>query len=373
MKVLFISNDPTIFDDGSATRARMRAYAGALGELHIISPAKKGAIYIQEGNLFLYPVHAWKIFRMYVLARKARGICREYEIELISTQDPFEQGQAALYAMFGIPTKLHVQVHTDFLSPGFLEGGRRIRFLNTHRRKIADHVLPLASGIRVVSERVKASLVARYGDRIIEPSVIPIAVSTATPEPASLPTHQFTFAMMTVSRLEPEKHIEDVLAALQIIVAKYPMTGLFIVGSGSERAKLEALVETLSLRGKVVFLGECANATALMRDAQAFIQVSSYEGYGRTLVEAALARVPIVTTDVGIVGEVFKNEQEVLAVPIHDPVAIAKAVERLIEDNSLRQMLPINARVAAETHLAAMGDIPARIVADFAVALRHER
>ena len=80
MKVLFVSNDPTIFDAASAARARMRAYAAAIGlpaqagELHIVSSASKDAREEQDGNLFLHPVHAWKIFRVRALAARAPGL-----------------------------------------------------------------------------------------------------------------------------------------------------------------------------------------------------------------------------------------------------------------------------------------------------------
>ena len=87
-------------------------------------------------------------------------------------------------------------------------------FLNGYRRQIADRVLPEADGIRVVSERVKKSLVERYGSHIVEPTVIPVAVDSNIPEPVRLPTHPFTFSLITVGRLEPEKRIEDIIDAL---------------------------------------------------------------------------------------------------------------------------------------------------------------
>jgi hypothetical protein len=37
MKTLFISNDPTLFDETSPARARMRDYATRMDELHIVS------------------------------------------------------------------------------------------------------------------------------------------------------------------------------------------------------------------------------------------------------------------------------------------------------------------------------------------------
>lgn len=371
MKVLFVSNDPTIFEPTSAARARMHAYAAAIGELHIVSSASTAALDVQEGGLFLHPVHSSKFFRVYTLARRAHALILEYGIEVVSAQDPFEHGLAALRAVRDTDARLHIQVHTDFLSPWFLKSDTarsfmQLPFLNRSRQKIADRVLPAARGIRVVSGRVKASLIARYGNRISEPSVIPVAVDRTVPEPVPLPAHPFTFALIAIGRLEPEKRIGDILITLKMVLAKYPMAGLFVVGEGRERARLERMTRTLGLEGKVIFLGERADARGLMRSAQVFIQASAYEGYGRTLIEAALARVPIITTDVGIVGEVLKDAEEVLVAPVADPMTLAHHVGLLLEGNEIRQELPIHAAAAAHAHLDAVGDLPARIAADLA-------
>lgn len=372
MKVLFVSNDPTIFDTGSAARARMHAYAATIGELHIVSSAGRGAQGGQEGSLFLHPVHTLKLFRMRTLAKRSHALILKHGIEVVSAQDPFEQGLAALRAVQGTSAKLHIQVHTDFLSPWFVRSGNwrsprvRMPFLNHYRRTLADRVLPAASGIRVVSERVQSSLVARYGSRIKEPVVIPVAVDTRVPARVRLPMHQFTFALITVGRLEPEKRIEDILAAMKRIAPQYPMVGLFIAGEGRERRRLERMTHSFGLDGKVIFLGNRRDAWGLMQSAQACIQASAYEGYSRTLIEAALARIPIITTDVGIVGEVFKGFEDVLSAPVADPEALAVHIVGLIEDNAVRQQLPRRAEAAARTHLAAVGDVPARIALDLA-------
>ena len=380
MKVLFISNDPTIFDAGSAARARMRAYAALIGELHIVSAADKNAREEQDGNLFLHPIHSWKLFRVRALALRAHALILEHDIEVVSAQDPFEHGLAALRAISKIQApkpKLHIQVHTDFLSPWFVKSGNwrsprvRMPLLNSYRRKIADRVLLAAASIRVVSERVKASLVERYGNRISEPSVIPVAIDPVVPEKIRLPAHPFTFALITVGRLEPEKRIEDILAALALVAKHYPMIGLFIVGDGSERGKLERMARSFGVENKVVFLSARPDARGLMGSAQAFIQASAYEGYGRTLIEAALAKVPIITTDVGIVGEVFKGYEDVLSVPVADPTALSLAIVGFIEDNAVRQELPRHAEETARAHLASVGDIPSRIAEHLARTLQH--
>ncbi len=378
MKVLFVSNDPTIFDATSSARAHMRAYAALVGELHIVSAAGPSAREEDEENLFLHPVRAWKIFRIRALAQRAHELILKHGIEVVSAQDPFEHGLAALRAVRGTNAKLHIQVHTDFLSPWFTMSGNwrspsvRMPLLNRWRRRIADRVLPKAVGIRTVSKRVKISLVEYYGSRIPEPTVIPVAVDSTMPEPVRLPAHpSFTFSLITVSRLEPEKRIEDILAALKLVVAHYPTVGLFIAGDGREREKLERMAHSLGLADKVIFLGNRPDAWGLLASAQAFIQASAYEGYGRTLIEAALAEVPIITTDVGIVGEVFRGYKDVLSVPVADPTALSLGIVGFIEDNAARQELPRHALETAREHLAEVGDIPPRIALDLMQTLRR--
>lgn len=371
MKILFVSNDPTIFDAASEARARMRAYAAALGELHIVSPGSRVATEETDGNLYLHPVHSSKLLRISALSKRAHSLILEQSIDVVSAQDPFEQGLAALRAVRGTNARLHVQVHTDFLSPWFTRRGDwcspsiRMPILNWYRCRLADQVLPRAGGIRVVSERIKASLIERYGARIAEPSVIPVGVDAVVPEPVRLPPHPtFTFALIAVGRLEPEKRIEDILAALALVTREYPVAGLFIAGEGRERQRLERMTRSLGLIDKVVFLGNRPGARSLIGSAQAFIQASAYEGYGRTLIEAALAKVPIITTDVGIVGEVLRGDAEVLAVPVADPAALSLAIVRLIEDTAVRQALPLRAEAAARAHIASVGDLPTRIASD---------
>lgn len=372
MKTLFVSNDLTLFDQASPARARMREYAAKMEELHIVSAAPRGAEETQEGNLYLHPISAWKLFRVRMLTLRAHDLIKQYDIDIVSAQDPFEHGLAALRAVEGTQSKLHIQVHTDFLSPWFVKSGNwrspqvRMPLLNRYRLRIADQVLPRAAGIRVVSERVKASLLARYGLTVAEPSVIPVAVDAKAPGPKSLPEHSFTFTLIAVGRLECEKRIEDILQALALIGLRYPMVGLFIAGEGSKRHELEKIARTLGISERVVFLGNRADARALMASASAFIQASAYEGYGRTLIEAALAKVPIITTDVGIVGEVFKGYEDVLAVPVADPTALSLSIVGLIEDPSVRIALPLHAEATALAHLAQVGDLPSRVVEDLA-------
>lgn len=376
MKALFLGSDPTLFVPQNATKARMRSYADCIGELHILSRAAKNSEE-HDGPLHLYGVRTPKLLAPLVLAKRANKLVREKGIEIVSAQDPFEHGWAAVRAVRGTGAKLHIQIHTDFLSPWFVKTNslhtkhRRAPVLNMIRRRIADKVLPHADGIRAVSKRVKDSVIKEYGARVPEPSVIPIAVSQTLPPRMELPPHAFAFSLIAASRLEPEKRIEDILDAIARIVLRYPSVGLFVVGDGRDRKCIQQRIDRLGLATHVTLLGEKSleETLGLLQGAQAFIQASAYEGYGRTLIEAALARIPIITTDVGVVGEVFAGYDEVLAAPPGDPAALANHIAGLVEDQTARRSLVIAAENAARKHLAAFPDIPALIAQDLAGAL----
>ncbi len=344
MKALFISNDPKIFEEESAVRVRMRAYATQTEELHIISRAHFGAKEMQEGSLFLHPVYAPPIFSLLFLLRKAHHIVKKYGIEIISAQDPFEYGWIALQVSRKKKVKLHIQIHTDLFSPWF----SRESLKNTIRQLIARQVLSSADRIRAVSERIKKSLETTL--QVHPPiTVIPIAV----PVPDTMPIHKSdaAFTLITVSRFEPEKRIEDILKALALVRTHYRNVSLRLVGEGSQRQYLYKKARALGIQDAITFVPWQKDVFVELSKVHAFIQASAYEGYGRTLVEAALAKVPIITTDVGIVGELFIPGEEVLVAPVSAPRILADHIETIIRDHRLRYTLPLNAHERATQHL----------------------
>lgn len=366
MKALFISNDRSIPDVGSATRARMQAYAEEIGEMHVLLRGKEART-TTDGAITIHEVRISRLLVPFMLQRHARILIEKYALEIVSAQDPFEHGWVAMRIGKKNPNvKVHIQVHTDFLSPWFTYGYSRASVLNRVRTIMADIVLPRANGIRVVSERVKRSLIARYGSRIPDVVVIPIAAPESIPQQdTSAPP--FPFTLLAVSRLESEKRVADLLRVLVEVRKRYPETGLVIAGDGRERESLRALVRVLGISSHVRFLGSRSDVRGLMRAAHVFVQASAYEGYGVTFVEAGCASLPIVTTDVGIVGDVLLPNVHVLTAHVGDVMQLARHITSLIEDNALRTSLSLAAHQAVTEHLALFQNQPAMIAAD----LRH--
>jgi glycosyltransferase involved in cell wall biosynthesis len=371
LSVLFVSNDPSIFDAVSPARARMRRYAERLGTLHILSRGK--GEYVQDGPLHLHPVGGMKLLALRKFPELARAIILKHGIQVVSAQDPFELGTAALAAVSGTGAKLHLQVHTDFLSPWFVQGVRfPMSWRNRMRLRAARENIPGAHGIRTVSARV-ARRVREVFPQAVAPSVIAIAVDPALPAPVPLGLEECRFMFIAVGRLEAEKRVDDLLKALAMVVTKYPHTCLTLVGDGRERRRLEKLARKRGISSNVRFLGTRPDARALMQSAHAFVQASAYEGYGLSLIEAALAGIPIVTTDVGIVGDVLRPIHDALVVPVGEPFELALAMIELIENNERRMKVARSAEAQVRAHLAANPDPVGAIVADLAACIGAAR
>jgi 4-amino-4-deoxy-L-arabinose transferase-like glycosyltransferase len=70
-----------------------------------------------------------------------------------------------------------------------------------------------------------------------------------------------------------------------------------------------------------------------------FVLSSNYEGWGRTIVEAMSAGVPIVATDVGCVGSFFRPQIDGRVVQPNDPAGLAAAIEEQIKEPERREWM----------------------------------
>jgi glycosyltransferase involved in cell wall biosynthesis len=129
-----------------------------------------------------------------------------------------------------------------------------------------------------------------------------------------------------VARLRPEKRHELALAAL---AASADDIVLCVVGDGPRAAALHDEARRLGVDGRVVWAGEHADARRLMRAFDALLVTSSFEGMPLAVLEALVAGVPVVSTDVGVMRELLA-EGAGAVVDQATPDAIAAALASTI-------------------------------------------
>src|SRR5205823_11154871 len=116
---------------------------------------------------------------------------------------------------------------------------------------------------------------------------------------------------------------------------------LVIVGDGSQRPQLEALVATLGVADRVTMLGEVDDAEVieLYANALAVVFPPFDEDYGYVTLEAFLARKPVVTTtDAGGPLE-FVDDEVTGLVTVPEPEPLGAAISPLSSDRPLAALL----------------------------------
>ncbi|MBU6214873.1 glycosyltransferase [Patescibacteria group bacterium] len=287
MRVLTIGSDPTLLAAASRTRERMRLYATAVEELHIVLPAPSGTPDTQEGNLFLHPVSGGKLARIQRLARRARALILAYRIDVVSAQDPFAYGLSAIYAARGTAAAINIQIHTDLAMEPLW------------RRYIAFHVLRRANTIRVVSEKIRRDLAPR---RLAAPiTVLPMFIDL---EPFRAIEHhahaRFAKTILWIGRFEPEKNPLGALRILEAVRATGIDAGLILLGAGSLEKQLRA--EAKEFGAQVEFPG-WQDPKPYLAAADVVAVTSLRESYGASIVESLAAGIPVVAPDVGVARE----------------------------------------------------------------------
>ena len=353
MRVLSIGSDRNLFVPGSAVRQRVAEQGSLAEELHVIVFSLASSGLKPEplsDRVWLYPTNSSrKLSYVRDAARIGTQIARDRNFSpadsLVTVQDPFESGMAGARISRATGLRLHVQIHTDFLSPYFAFG-----FLNMLRVRIARRILPKASEIRVVSERIRRSLVRKCRIPEEKISVLPVFVDAEKirrqhPSPL-LDLHkkhpQFEFIALVLSRLEPEKNISLALNAFAIATRdplQRPDAGLVVVGSGSEEPRLKAEAARLGLNGRIVFLPWTDDPQSFYKTADLLLVPSRYEGYGLTLAESALSGCVALTTDVGIAGDLLVDGKNALVCPASDEKGFAAKLQGFMMSGSVQKAL----------------------------------
>lgn len=137
------------------------------------------------------------------------------------------------------------------------------------------------------------------------------------------------FDIVYLGELRPAKGIEVLIDALALLVREDGLDiSLLIVGSGPDEGELKARVSTMGLNSRVVFEGPGPIRNALARGRIMAIP-SKAESLPYVILEAAAARQPLVSTDVGGIPEIFGPYAHRL-VPPSDPNLFAAALKQVI-------------------------------------------
>lgn len=189
------------------------------------------------------------------------------------------------------------------------------------------------------SELAGAALTARGVVKEQRLRILPNGIETGPPQAegrsreavrAELGFEEADRIWLSVGRLEPQKaHDLAVRAVAELLEAGHELR-LVIVGEGGQMEMLESLRSRLGLEGRVSLLGHRKDVRELMLAADGMLLASRWEGLPNVILEALVAGLPVVATDVGGVRELITDGRTGVVVAPGDPAALARGVERVI-------------------------------------------
>jgi glycogen(starch) synthase len=145
--------------------------------------------------------------------------------------------------------------------------------------------------------------------------------------------------LLYVGRLEYEKGVHDAIAALPRIRRIHPGTTLTIAGGGTQQDWLIEQARKHKVLKATRFVGHCEHTELLelLHRADAAVLPSHYEPFGLAALEAAAAGAPLVTSNIGGLGEAVINGVTGVSCPPRDVAGLAAAVCTVLDDPAAAQ------------------------------------
>ena len=204
--------------------------------------------------------------------------------------------------------------------------------------KSADMLCATSNTIKEYIQKVTTKIV----------TVIPFGVNVNefTPKQVKSLFGPDDFIIGTIKPLEALYNNDILIKSFQILTKKYNNIKLLIIGEGYESENLKLLCKNLNIENKVVFTGRVpfAEVSNYFNMINILANLSEYESFGVSVVEAMACEKPVVVTNVGGLKEVVANDSLGLKVSVSNIDETVAALEQLILNKEMCKTIGQNAR-----------------------------
>ncbi|MBW2146700.1 MAG: glycosyltransferase family 4 protein [Deltaproteobacteria bacterium] len=263
---------------------------------------------------------------------------------------------------------IHAHVGRDYLIAA-LACAKRCRLVVTRHLLLPMRRSPLhrvcfrkVDRFIAVSQSVKEALIRHEGIDPARVVVIPNGVSVGHLfPPASIGELRERLGIPPgvkvvgiVGQVSPHKGHEDFVEAAARLSTRHPGIIFLVVGeesgNGSFVRKLRSQIIQKGLEKRFFFTGFLEDVSSAMGLMDVLAVPSWEEPFGLVILEAMVAGVPVVATDVGGPGEILENGISGILVSPRAPGELAEAIVSILARPDLCAKLSQNGRVRVEKH-----------------------
>lgn len=276
-------------------------------------------------------------------AKQLASSVKNEKVDLIHVHDSHAHTALAIaYYFYGCKTQAILHRRVDFPVSGFLSRYKynlpsiqKIICVSQKVREVLKPVVKDHSKLEVVYSGIDQQrfLSSKYAKDIRE----------------KLDLDKDTYVIANVGALEQQKDYFTFIQAAYRIIKQTDKQITFIgFGEGSQRSRLEKLTRKLAIDDKVIFPGFLPDLSTYFASIDLLLFTSEKEGLGTAVIEAMYTKVPIVATEAGGVTELIDHEKHGLLAPVGDDETLSKHALRLMNNNTLRNMVIKSANQRAQ-------------------------
>lgn len=310
VRVVAAAQDPHEFSFGPD----MMAWTLAMGHAMI----RRGLTLRIDGGLHtwrpdLVHAHDW------LVAHPAIALAEFYDVPLVSTIHATEAGRHSGW----VSGRLSRQVHA-----------------------VESWLVAESDSLITCSASMRDEIGELFGPGLADTTVIRNGIDTARWPFAPRRPRTGPPELLYVGRLEYEKGVQEAIAALPAIRQAYPGTTLTVAGDGTQQDWLVDCAREHRVLEATKFIGRVDHdeLLGLLHSADAAVLPSHYEPFGLAALEAAAAGTPLVTSNVGGLGEAVLHGETGMCCPPRDVPALAETVCAVLADPVAAQQRAVAAR-----------------------------
>lgn len=151
----------------------------------------------------------------------------------------------------------------------------------------------------------------------------------------------------TIAELHPNKNLDTLMRS----ITKDSPWKLVIIGDGQQKNNLQKLIQELGLETKVFLTGFLNSASIYLKAFDVFALVSKKEGLPYVILEASLASLPVIGSDIPGIRVIIDSEDKGILVPTASPQAISTTLQQLTDEKS-RNTLGQNLQTKVQTEFS---------------------